>query len=375
MGTITIISQQKPNDPPTVNAGVDQTINLPDTSVSLLATAGDADGIIVSVLWTKLSGGTAVFSSPSTLATNVTGLQVGNYTFQVKVTDNSGDIATDTVVIHVGNYLTLPFKWIGDDPECVEVMGDNTGYTKYNTLLKVSDDVNEYPLDVNNIRTSLSGDPQDSKDNDPSDLDYIANFLNLGDCPVPAVSPKEFKSDFAPGFFDKAITSTVPGGGFPVVVSVCMDTQNESINTLPGVTQITLGTTGNGRILTVTEGGNHQIDVAANGNLRMTSSQNFTITVDFFLNINGEIISLSPQIPDTIHFTGLSPQYIVVSPGGGGTQVADIDYDFDFSRLDNLLVGAYINFYAEVRYVSTGGIHTGTLRIQADVISVDIKQQ
>lgn len=38
----------------------------------------------------------------------------------------------------------------------------NTGYRIYPTLIKVSDDINEYPLDVNNHRTSVSGLPQDS---------------------------------------------------------------------------------------------------------------------------------------------------------------------------------------------------------------------
>lgn len=62
----------------------------------------------------------------------------------------------------------------------------NTGNKVYATLLKVSDDVNEYPLDVNNNRTSVSGLPQASKANTVGTDGYIAPFASAS-CPTDTV--------------------------------------------------------------------------------------------------------------------------------------------------------------------------------------------
>lgn len=51
------------------------------------------------------------------------------------------------------------------------------------TLKKVSDDGNNYPLDSSNRRTSESGQPQNTKNNDVTDGDYIAPYpAPSGEC-------------------------------------------------------------------------------------------------------------------------------------------------------------------------------------------------
>jgi predicted esterase len=91
------------NQPPTVNAGIDQTITLPTNSVNLTGSASDADGSIASYQWTKITGGQATIASPSTAATSVTGLVQGIYTFRLTATDNNGAATSDTVQVTVNS--------------------------------------------------------------------------------------------------------------------------------------------------------------------------------------------------------------------------------------------------------------------------------
>jgi hypothetical protein len=92
---------QGSNQAPTANAGTDQSINLPANSVTLTGSGTDADGTIASYAWSKLSGGAATITSPSSASTTVTGLAQGSYTFRLTVTDNGGATATDDVIINV----------------------------------------------------------------------------------------------------------------------------------------------------------------------------------------------------------------------------------------------------------------------------------
>lgn len=64
---------------------------------------------------------------------------------------------------------------------------ENTGYQAYRKLLKVVDGGphNGEPLDINNSLCSVSGLPQDSKDNNTGDPNYIDPVLNTEDCPIP----------------------------------------------------------------------------------------------------------------------------------------------------------------------------------------------
>jgi hypothetical protein len=97
------------NQPPTVNAGADQTITLPVNSVNLSGTATDPDGTIASYSWTRVSGIGGTITSPSTNSTTVTGLTAGSYTFRLTVTDNSGATAFDDVNVTVNSAPTPSF--------------------------------------------------------------------------------------------------------------------------------------------------------------------------------------------------------------------------------------------------------------------------
>lgn len=81
----------QPNQAPIVNAGLDQTITLPN-SVSLLGQATD-DGLPTSTLthqWSKISGpGTVSFSSPASLSTTATFSVSGSYVLKLSSSDSA----------------------------------------------------------------------------------------------------------------------------------------------------------------------------------------------------------------------------------------------------------------------------------------------
>lgn len=88
--------------PPTANAGLDQTFNLPTSTANLVGSGSSPNGIIVAYAWTKLSGPSCSITSPSSSSTGITGMSTaGSYVFQLTVTDNHGLTATDIVDIIV----------------------------------------------------------------------------------------------------------------------------------------------------------------------------------------------------------------------------------------------------------------------------------
>jgi hypothetical protein len=94
------------NTAPTANAGADQTITLPTSSVTLTGSGTDVGGSISSYSWTKVSTLAGTITSPSSASTTVTGLVQGTHTFRLTVTDNGGLSATDTVLIVVNPAVT-----------------------------------------------------------------------------------------------------------------------------------------------------------------------------------------------------------------------------------------------------------------------------
>lgn len=88
------------NQLPTVNAGSDQSVLMPNVP-TLTATASDPDGSIASYSWTKVSGGNAAITSPNTASTTITDLSSGVYVFRCTVTDNNGGVAYDDVQLTV----------------------------------------------------------------------------------------------------------------------------------------------------------------------------------------------------------------------------------------------------------------------------------
>ena len=100
--TASVIVLPKPNTPPAVSAGSDQTIKLPVNSTTVTGTATDADGTITAHSWKKVAGpGSPVIKEPGALQTAITGLMQGSYKFEFSATDNNSATTKDTVVIKV----------------------------------------------------------------------------------------------------------------------------------------------------------------------------------------------------------------------------------------------------------------------------------
>lgn len=92
-----------PNQPPSANAGADQTIILPLSSVNLVGSGQDKDGAIAGYSWSKVSGGTAIIANANQSSTSVNNLTIGVYIFRLTVTDNDGAIGTDDVTVTVNS--------------------------------------------------------------------------------------------------------------------------------------------------------------------------------------------------------------------------------------------------------------------------------
>ena len=97
-----------PNIPPTANAGSDISFNLPVNAVTLNGNGTDPDGSISSYQWTKVAGPSAVIATPTSAQTVVSSLVQGVYEFELRVTDNNGAIARDTMQVTVGAAANQP---------------------------------------------------------------------------------------------------------------------------------------------------------------------------------------------------------------------------------------------------------------------------
>jgi hypothetical protein len=99
---VTVNPAPIPNQAPVVNAGPNQTITLPSSTVTLNGSGTDNDGTIASRIWTKISGPESyVIASPTTAQTTITGLIQGTYTFELAITDDDGATGKDTVTVTV----------------------------------------------------------------------------------------------------------------------------------------------------------------------------------------------------------------------------------------------------------------------------------
>lgn len=85
-----------PNAAPVANAGPDQTITLPTSTVTLNGSGTDIDGTIVKYEWSNAIG----TKWPGQTVT-MTGLIAGTYTYNLTVTDDKGATGTDQVTVTV----------------------------------------------------------------------------------------------------------------------------------------------------------------------------------------------------------------------------------------------------------------------------------
>lgn len=101
-----------PNQLPTANAGLDQTVQLPTSSTTLIGSGTDSDGTIASYAWTRVSGpNTPTIVSATSATTSITGLIAGTYVFGLTVTDNVGGVSPQdlvtVIVLAVPNVLPI----------------------------------------------------------------------------------------------------------------------------------------------------------------------------------------------------------------------------------------------------------------------------
>jgi hypothetical protein len=89
--------------PPVAIAGMDISISLPSTAVSLKGSVYDANGDIMAIAWTQISGpDTATFSDTTVVMPIVSDLIKGTYVFRITVTAN-GETDFDEVSVSVGS--------------------------------------------------------------------------------------------------------------------------------------------------------------------------------------------------------------------------------------------------------------------------------
>lgn len=96
----------------TANAGPDQTITLPTSSVLLSGSVTNIDSANISYGWIKVSG-SGTISSPTSAQTTVTGLTQGTSLFRLKVSNGLSAAASDDVYIFVNPAVTTNINGSG----------------------------------------------------------------------------------------------------------------------------------------------------------------------------------------------------------------------------------------------------------------------
>ncbi len=98
---VIVNSTTQTNRPPVANAGSDQTISSPASTVTLDGSASfDPDNNITYYSWTKISGPPSFsFANSSAVQTEAIYLEPGTYQFELKVTDAEGLFSMDTVQV------------------------------------------------------------------------------------------------------------------------------------------------------------------------------------------------------------------------------------------------------------------------------------
>ena len=94
---------------PEANAGRDSATSIIMLSVPLKGNGNDPNGLPINFNWLKIAGPAlpVVIANPSAMQTSVTGLSLGEYKFELRVTNAMGLIGKDTVTIRNG-VVVLP---------------------------------------------------------------------------------------------------------------------------------------------------------------------------------------------------------------------------------------------------------------------------
>ncbi|MGN6298386.1 MAG: PKD domain-containing protein, partial [Ginsengibacter sp.] len=108
---VKVVVNKAANLPPSANADSDQSITLPTNSVKLSGSGEDSDGSITSYQWTKISGpNSGTINNANSFSATATNLSEGVYQFELKVTDNEGTSAKDTMIVEVNPKAVTPIN-------------------------------------------------------------------------------------------------------------------------------------------------------------------------------------------------------------------------------------------------------------------------
>ncbi|WP_455207991.1 PKD domain-containing protein [Kaarinaea lacus] len=106
---VVTINPAASNQPPIANAGTDQSVNIQDF-VTLAGSGSDADGTVVSFRWAQIAGLAVTLNNINTANASFSAPVVNaatELTFELTVTDNSGNSAVDTQRVTVYPLTTL----------------------------------------------------------------------------------------------------------------------------------------------------------------------------------------------------------------------------------------------------------------------------
>lgn len=111
---VTVHAAAPVNQPPVANAGADQTITLPNTTVVLEGSASyDPENNALAYQWTKIEGPlSGNMITPNAVQNTVLNLSAGIYQFELKVTDNGQLVDRDTVIIKVNVFTSTGNQFI-----------------------------------------------------------------------------------------------------------------------------------------------------------------------------------------------------------------------------------------------------------------------
>lgn len=117
---------QRPNQPPTADAGVDKAIKLPTDATTFFGAGTDPEGGALTYLWTQTSGPLGAAMTGGATATLLAGnLIEGTYTFLFRVTDSLGLYAEDSAVVVV-NAATNDSPVANAGPDRAKTLPDDT---------------------------------------------------------------------------------------------------------------------------------------------------------------------------------------------------------------------------------------------------------
>src|SRR4029079_4630491 len=109
LDTMQVTVNAAPVVTPVANAGSDVVITLPVDNAVLNGSGTDADGTVISYQWTKISGpGQGSISNATQAQTTAVSLVQVVYIFELKVTDNNGNVGLDTMKVTVNAMPVVP---------------------------------------------------------------------------------------------------------------------------------------------------------------------------------------------------------------------------------------------------------------------------